>query len=213
VAWQRDGVGAGQESLTLIAYDEAGMAEAVGSLYEAMAGIEPLTRWTLPSQCTITPATAAEVPPALSTKWSIEMPDRVTALAWQSDQVEVLSYNGRLDTYTPADKSGVFPRERTQRALSRAEYTKRAAAMASKPDAAAIAAAQKQVGPQRLVKFVVKHGDLSAIAYWGGTLEVRDAAGAVKTRNRLPQDITALVSAESRLLVGLADGRVMALAP
>src|SRR5207244_10452323 len=58
-AWQRDGIGAGQESITLIAYDEDGMKEAVGSLYEAIAGIEGLTRWTLPTKDNIIPANRA----------------------------------------------------------------------------------------------------------------------------------------------------------
>lgn len=48
IAWQRDGVGHRQESITLIAYDAVGMDEAVGTLYEAVAGLEPLTPWTLP---------------------------------------------------------------------------------------------------------------------------------------------------------------------
>ena len=48
LAWQRDGIGKGQESITAIAYDEAGMSEAIGSLYEAAAGLEPLTPWMLP---------------------------------------------------------------------------------------------------------------------------------------------------------------------
>src|SRR5262249_900805 len=59
LAWQRDGVGPGQESITLIAYDEAGMAEAVGSFYEAVAGIEPLTKWALPKADGLAPATSA----------------------------------------------------------------------------------------------------------------------------------------------------------
>ena len=39
---------------------EAGMAEAVGSFYEAVAGIEPLTRRTLPSDCSAAAATTAD---------------------------------------------------------------------------------------------------------------------------------------------------------
>lgn len=37
LAWQRDGIGRNQESITLIAYDEQGMHEAVGTCYEAKA--------------------------------------------------------------------------------------------------------------------------------------------------------------------------------
>jgi len=48
VAWQRDAIGNMQESVTLIGYDEAGLSEAVGTFYEAIAGLEPLTRWTMP---------------------------------------------------------------------------------------------------------------------------------------------------------------------
>jgi hypothetical protein len=48
LAWQRDGIGKGQESITVVGYDADGMAEAVGSLYEAFAGLDPLTPWTQP---------------------------------------------------------------------------------------------------------------------------------------------------------------------
>ena len=48
VAWQRDGVGHGQESVTLIAHDADGLSEAVGTFYEAVAGLDPLTKWALP---------------------------------------------------------------------------------------------------------------------------------------------------------------------
>jgi hypothetical protein len=48
LAWQRDGIGAAQESITIIAFDGPGMDEAVGSAFEAVAGIEPLTRLELP---------------------------------------------------------------------------------------------------------------------------------------------------------------------
>ncbi len=48
VAWQRDAVQRGVESVTLIAYDKTGMHEAVGSFYEAAIGMEPLTQWVQP---------------------------------------------------------------------------------------------------------------------------------------------------------------------
>src|SRR5439155_5887644 len=77
IAWQRDGVGRGQDSVTLIAYDEGGMSEAVGSFYEAVAGIEPLTRWKLPEADAITPArTAPDLAPAATVAWSLQLQDR-----------------------------------------------------------------------------------------------------------------------------------------
>jgi hypothetical protein len=82
LAWQEDGVGYGQESVTLIAYDGEGMAEAVGSLYEAAAGIEPLTRWLLPARSVITAAHKGSEPaPSGEIAWRIVMPDRVVGIA------------------------------------------------------------------------------------------------------------------------------------
>jgi hypothetical protein len=208
LAWQLGGVGPGQESITLIAYDEAGMAEAVGSFSEAVAGIEPLTTWELPVAATLSPATpspAAEQGrvPELKTAWSVMLPDRVTGI---SPDLRAISHDQSLTTLGPDKKPS------RSEPLAAAEYAKQLASMATKPDAAGIAAGQKQSGPGRLVKFVVKHGDLSAIAYWGGTLELHSPAGTVVARSRLPQDVTALTSTDKLLLVGLADGRVLALA-
>jgi hypothetical protein len=64
-AWQRDAIGPTQESIALIAYDAAGMAEAVGSTFEAAAGIEPHTPLALPSQSTLTAATINSQPLSL----------------------------------------------------------------------------------------------------------------------------------------------------
>ncbi|HXX93649.1 MAG TPA: hypothetical protein VEN81_08440, partial [Planctomycetota bacterium] len=77
LAWQRDCVGLGQESVSLVAYDAPGMAEAVGSVYEAQAGLEPLTALVPPAQAQVTaasrrPGTLAWASPS----WSIQLPDR-----------------------------------------------------------------------------------------------------------------------------------------
>jgi hypothetical protein len=207
LAWQRDGVGPGQESIALIAYDEAGMAEAVGSFYEAVAGIEPLTKWNWASDSELSPVVATEKVLEAKVERTETFSDRVMGLAAEDGSIRALAHSGVAYTLNPANDRIAFDE------LSAAEYSKRAAAMAAKADPASLASAQKLAGPQRLVKFVVKHGDLSAIAYWGGTLELRDAADAVKTRNRLPQDITALLSADGRIYAGLANGRLMVLAP
>jgi len=58
LAWQRDVIGRGQESITLIGYDAQGISEAVGSMYEAAAGIEPLTPWNFPQDTLFVPAKA-----------------------------------------------------------------------------------------------------------------------------------------------------------
>jgi hypothetical protein len=50
------------------------------------------------------------------------------------------------------------------------------------------------------------------VGYWGGTLQVSDADGRLRTSQLLPQDLTGLAWLGGKLVVGLADGRVLALA-
>jgi hypothetical protein len=202
-AWQRDGVGPGQESITLIAYDEAGMSEAVGSFYEAAAGLDPLTHWALPASDSLTTASKADVDQVWLTNWSTVLPDRVVGLSQQNGQIEALSHDGSITTL---DASGKVIGTKV---LGRADSTTAAAAMATKQDAAVIAAMQQQIGSNRMIKFIVPHGGATAIASWGGTLELRNAAGAVQRRSILPQDVTALLSVGGSLVVGLADGRLL----
>ena len=76
-------------------------------------------------------------------------------------------------------------------------------------DPAAAAAAAKQPIPGLLVKRVVSGGGRTAIAYWGGTVRLVDASGAVKSQQRLPQDVAALALAGDKLVVALADGKVL----
>ena len=54
VAWQRDMIGKGQESVSVIAHDAEGLSEGVGSFYEAVAGMDPLTPWILPTASSVT---------------------------------------------------------------------------------------------------------------------------------------------------------------
>jgi phage I-like protein len=72
-------------------------------------------------------------------------------------------------------------------------------------------AAWTMATPGRIVKRIAATKDLVAVAYWGGTLKVLDAEGKVKCMAAMPQDITALVWAEGKLVAGLADGSVVAL--
>jgi hypothetical protein len=123
--------------------------------------------------------------------------------------LQVLTHDQRLETFALPTKASGF--SSATRRVSPGDYVKRAAAMTPKPNPAALAAAQKQCGPRQLVKLVAQQGERTAVAYWGGTLEIRDTAGAVKFRNVLPQDITALIWADDLVVAGLADGRVVGL--
>jgi hypothetical protein len=98
LAWQLDGMGYGQESIALIAYDAPGMAEAVGTLYEAATGLEPAMKWILPVANTITPAKQALPRVAeLSAAWQLVLPDRAVAVkAVGNGRFIVLSQDGTL---------------------------------------------------------------------------------------------------------------------
>jgi hypothetical protein len=80
----------------------------------------------------------------------------------------------------------------------------------SAPFASAVAEVQKRVGRQRLAKLVAENRGLIAVTYWGGTVFVVELLGSVQGERRLPQDVTALTWSGTHLIVGDADGRVMA---
>src|SRR5262249_30322496 len=80
------------------AYDAAGMAEAVGTLYEAATGLEPATRWNLPAAYGIAPAKQAPPrAPELATAWQVLLPDRAAAIkALSNGRLIVLTQDGTL---------------------------------------------------------------------------------------------------------------------
>jgi hypothetical protein len=206
VAWQRDGVGVLQESITLIAEDATGMAEAVGSLYEMLAGIEPLTPLVLPRGSTVTPAKSSRTAPAAVVTWSVVLPDGIVGLRAADGKVSVLTHAGVQAELTPDGK------ELKRQVVEGAAFDKAAAALRAPATAPAVLAeAQKRADPGRVVKLVEADGKLKAVAYWGGAVEILDAGGTVRAAHTLPQDVTALAWAGRQLLVGDADGRVTAL--
>jgi hypothetical protein len=204
VAWQREAVGRGQESVALIAHDEAGMAEAVGSFFEMVAGLEPLTRWRLPEKDALTPAKTAERTSAATVAWEARLPDRVEALA-PARGVTALTHDGSLVTLTPA---GV---QTNVKVLSAAEHARTLKEMLSANASAVVPPTFQRA--DRLLKFgaAEPNGKRFAVAYWGGTLRVGEADGKAITEQQLPQDVTALAWTGERVIVGLADGRVLSL--
>ncbi|NQT54136.1 hypothetical protein HQ576_18920 [bacterium] len=200
LAWQRDGVGHGQESVTLIAYDAQGMSEAVGSFYEAAAGLRPLTRWTQPSKHAVAAATTAPgLVPEPKVAWRAVLPDRAVALQVDGARLVVTTHDGSR-TVIAADGKVV-----EQKAVATSD-----AAAAPKVADASLILARKHCPADRIVKHAVPHGALTAVGYWGGTLQLLATDGTVKCRTQMPQDITGLASLGGRLAVSLADGCVVA---
>jgi hypothetical protein len=205
VAWQRDAVGHGQESITLIAYDRQGMSEAVGTMYEAVAGLEPLTRWELPKKSSVTVATKAPgLLPEAKVLWQVVLPDKAVAMKAEGAQVSVLTKDGTLASIS-GGKLGV------QRIIKHTEIDD-AANEFPRADTAAMDAAKRHARPDRLLKVAANGGNgMTAIGFWGGLLRVAQGE-ALSFEQQLDQDIVGLAWVGNTLAVGLADGRVIGLA-
>jgi hypothetical protein len=202
LAWQRDAIGPRQESITLIAGDAEGMAEAVGSLYEAVAGIDPMTRWTTPAASAVIAAAANLQLPEAVVQWQVAVPDRVVSLvAGPAGDVTAISLDGSA-TVIKAGKAV------SQSAVGAAEIT--AAKKAAMTPPTVPAALAQKLATNRVPKFVAAGNGMTAIAYWGGTLQVFAADGSLRSQQLQPQDITALACDRSTLLVGQSDGSVVA---
>ena len=204
LAWQFDAVGIGQDSLTAIATDAQGMAEAVGSLYEAAAGIDPLMRYTPPATSTVTPAKKDTRLPRLTTAWQLVLPDRPVSLSAANGQLSVLTTDGTLTVVNAAgqllaQKPGTLPATPTPAAFAAASVIKVPGALA------------KQLLPGRSVKQLLSSGGLTAISYWGGTLQLFAADHTLKAQQQLPQDIAVLAWNGKALAAGLADGTLVSL--
>jgi len=205
VAWQFDGLGNNQESVTLIGYDEPGLQEAVGSFYEAVAGMDPLTRDELPAASTIAFASKSDEPHAATIAWEARLPDRITGLSLVEGQVVALSHDR---SRTPLKPTGEVLKSQV---LDAAAYAQSAheAKWQNAPDLLQLA--QAQARPGRRVKFVLPVADFTAVVYWGGRVELRDREQRLVSANVLTQDVTAVLALDNLCLVGLADGRVLAL--
>jgi hypothetical protein len=206
IAWQRDGVGRGQESVALIATDEAGMSEAVGSFYEMVAGIDPLTRWEWPASGSLdqvkdTPGLHA----AAKVEWTAVTPDRVLAMKLQGPSIEVLTHDGSLSFLK---RDGKFDAQKGMQPEKIDDNLKR---LAPSADEKATAEAKKQTRADRMLKLWSADQGQLAVAYWGGTLRIVDDKGNVVSEQQMPHDVTAMTWVDGKVIVGLADGRVIAL--
>jgi hypothetical protein len=205
IAWQREALGVNQESIALIAFDPAGMDEAVGTLTELLAGLQSLTPLAMPHTSTITPASRTSGPQPLRVAWTAFLPDRITGLKLAGDRFAVLTHAETLSQVTADGKV------LATRPVAPDDYTNLVAQWRPASDAAALAAARTASPPNRLVKLVASEGPHLAVAYWGGTVSVFDQAGAVRATRRLSQDVTVLAWLHGQLLAGDADGRLIAL--
>jgi hypothetical protein len=187
-----------------VAADADGMAEAVGSLYEAAAGIDPMTPWALPAASAVSPATTNLQPPETLARWQAVLPDRVLSLAvGPAGDIAAISLDGSATVLDPWGKVV------SQRAVSPAEIAAAKKAAAVKP--VVPAALTAKLAPHRVPKFIVTSSGRTALAYWGGTLQVFAADGTLSAQQLQPHDISALAWSGNTLILGQSDGCVLAL--
>ena len=200
LAWQNHVLGFdGQESITCIAYDAQGMNEAIGTLYEAATGLTPLTPLTLPNSTAIVPANKGLAIPEAALAWQVVLPDRAAAITISANgQITVDTIDGTRSTL---DATGKVLRQQAEKVESPLTV-----AAPQIPDAW-----KEKLAPDRLPKFLLAGNGITAVAYWGGTLQRFAADGTLLTQQVLPQDINALAWSGTTLVLGLSDGRVIAL--
>ncbi|HEX5270571.1 MAG TPA: hypothetical protein VFW33_08805, partial [Gemmataceae bacterium] len=204
IAWQRGGVGHGQESVTLIAHDADGLSEAVGTFYEAVAGLDPLTKYAFPDKNSLVKAkNAGGRPPRAPHAWAANLPDRVEAIKVSKGELTVLTHDGTLAT---VGADGKVTATKTVEPGATEALRKEM----SPADPAADAAAKGQARPDRMLKLAAKDGDKLAVGYWGGTLRIVEG-GKVTSETQLPQDVTALAWLDDQPVAGLASGQVVLL--
>jgi hypothetical protein len=193
--------------VTLIATDETGINEAVGSFYEAVAGIDPLTRWDWPISDSLS---AAKATPGLhasaKVEWTALTPDRVLAMKEEGGTIMVLTHDGTMSFLSG---KGTLEARKVTQPEKIDDNLKR---LSSPADEKATAEAKKQDRPDRLRKLWSADQGRLAVAYWGGTLRIVDDKSDLLCEQQMPQDVTAMTWARGSLIVGLADGRVLSLA-
>jgi hypothetical protein len=203
LAWQRDAVSYGAESITLIAYDEKGMSEAVGTLYESCAALDPLMPLRPPVLATITPATSARPTPEPQIAWRAVLPDIAVALRTEGSVLKADTLDGSTFTLSPAGA-----------VTARADIAdaKTLVRVAPKPVKMA-----PPIGPRlltdRIVKLVQNHPAHVAVAYWGGTLQMFSPDGTLESQCLLDDDISAMAWLGDVLVVARSDGSVIAIKP
>ena len=203
VAWQREAIGVNQESISLIAYDALGMDEAVGTLYEMLAGLEPLTPLALAQGSVVQPATQPNPVPELTVAWELFLEDRITGLRAAEGKLTVLT---AAHTLTEVSSEGVA----LAPATSPANYAELAEQFKPR-NADVLDQARKRAPAGHLPKLVADNGTQKAVVNWGGLLQLFDQTGKLIASRRGPQDVTAAAWAGPRLVVGDADGRLTAL--
>jgi len=165
-----------------------------------------LTQYALPKDSTLQPATRAEAVPALAPEWRLTLSDRIVGLKPAEGKLTVLTH---ANEWMEVSANGTIGTKRLLNAESSKQVEQE---LRTVSDPAQLAQIRKEKSPGRLVKFVVPNQEQTAVAYWGGRVEVL-AYGKTRSAHHFQQDVTAIAWLGQKLLIGDADGQVICCTP
>jgi hypothetical protein len=198
IAWQRDLVSYQSESVTLIAYDAAGMNQAVGSLYQIAAAIDPLMALAPAAPVTIVPASKNAGHREEVVAWRTVLPDRPVSMVAADGKIVVTSTDG---TATTLDANGKIVAQKS------VDVPLAAAWAPVKPPKEL----SKALLPHHIVKTILGSQSQVAVAYWGGAIQIFDPQGNLQSEQQLANDPIELLWNNKQLVVAQSDGSVIAL--
>ena len=199
IAWHDQILGHDIESITLIANDADGMNEAVGTMFELAVGLDRPMPMLQPVSSTLTVATQMASNIAVTPiRWQAALPDSIDSLT--IDGANVVAYS--LDeTQATFDAAGKLVSTKVNVKLPDEV----------KPSKDVSKLSKDKLVPDLAVKQVLPGANATAVAYWGGMLEVFGADGAVKFQQMMPHDVTAMAWQGDSLVLGMAGGQVVGL--
>lgn len=205
VAWQIDAVAFhNYETVTAIAHDAEGLAEAVGTLFEIASGYQSATAWELPGTAAVAPTTLAPgLVPQAKVAWVARLPDRAVTITVDGNAIEILSLDGSV-TRLAADGK-VLSQKDGQEAKAHQAFRD---IVKPRPEPVLDAACRDST---KVAKFMVEADGLMAVGFWGGQVRLFDASKKLLTSQMLPHDLAGLAWCDGRLVAALADGQVVAL--
>ncbi len=157
---------------------------------------EAAERRERPSATSVTPASRAVAPPEAISLWRVSMPDRVVSLQLSQKKLTVFAHDGSATQIDPAGK-----------VVSRDAAPVIASPRPPEPLPAAVSA---NILKDRAVKRSATDAGLTAVAYWGGTVQIFGPDGRPRSQQVMASGVADLLWLDGQLIVGLSDGEVVA---
>jgi len=188
IAWQYYGVGFERESVSLIAYDEEGMNEALGTFYEIIHGIEPLTPFIYPVKATLTSGKTTSSFKSPEIVWKKFLQDRPISIK-ADDKIEIITMKKEI---LNIDKKGNIL---SIKEISEIPEIKEELKVIEKDNFL----------KEKILKMIKEKGNRKVYVYWGGYYQIIGEKNEIYV---IPEqkEISCIEIMDDGLVIGLADG-------